>query len=297
MALTIQSTKNYKPKPRFLLYAPPGGAKTSLATTCRTPGENDILFAVTEGGIQTISHLDIPYVELRVCSDYDELVKMFKAGKRVGPGAIQVGNRIYRGIVVDLHSELVQMNLVEMVAESKASNQERDIDDPSQYEYKKLNFRIIRQIRELRNLPLQYVGFTAYMEEDKDKQNQIVKGRPMYVGSKIWVAVAGAVDYVFRISEPEKPSDSMKYRTIQTQPGPIYYAKARVPGVAGNLPLPAKIRFDLGHKTLLGKIFGKVDEYIAGQRLLEPLGPEPLEIQEEVSEADSPSTPNPMTTP
>jgi hypothetical protein len=184
MAIQIKSTSKFVARPKFLLYSDPGGAKTSLAATVATQGENDVLFAFTEGGIQTVSHLNLPYVDITTPQSFEELYKMLKAGKpEPEQHGIWLGQRLYRGIVVDLHSHLVQMNLIDMVKDAKASNADRDIDDPSQYEYKKLNFRMIRQINELTKLNLKYMGFTAYAEKRIDRQTgSLLEMKPALCG-------------------------------------------------------------------------------------------------------------------
>ena len=287
MAIKIQQTNKYIPRPKFMIYGDPGDGKTSLCATVKTEGEKDILYAFTEGGVQTIAHLDLPYVDIRRPSDYTEFYEMLKNGKKEpGQLGIWVGNQFFRGIIIDLFGHLVQMNLIDLVRDAKSKNADRDIDDPSEYEYKKINFRMIRQINELSALPLKYMGFTAYVERRvEQKTGVLLESKPAFVGSKIWQSAAGAMDYVFRISPPLNVKDAAKYRTLRTQPAQNIYAKARVPGVAGNLPLPAEIKYELGHTTLLRKVFDKMESFITSQRKLDPQAAEPTEITETVDEA------------
>jgi len=233
MAIKIQQTNKYIPRPKFMIYGDPGDGKTSLCSTVKTEGEKDILYAFTEGGVQTIAHLDLPYVDIRRPSDYTEFYEMLKNGKKEpGQLGIWVGNQFFRGIIIDLFGHLVQMNLIDLVRDAKSKNADRDIDDPSEYEYKKINFRMIRQINELSALPLKYMGFTAYVERRvEQKTGVLLESKPAFVGSKIWQSAAGAMDYVFRISPPLNVKDAAKYRTLRTQPAQNIYAKARVPGV------------------------------------------------------------------
>jgi hypothetical protein len=88
------------------------------------------------------------------------------------------------------------------------------------------------------------------------------------------------MDYVFHLSAPVSVKDAAKHRVIRTQPSQIVYSKARVPGVAGNLPLPSEIKYELGHKTLLRQIFDKMDGYISQQQQLDPKAAEPNQIVE-----------------
>lgn len=294
MALTIQTTSKYVPHPRFLIYGKGGTGKTNLCSTCETPGENDILFGFTEGGIQTVSHLSLPYVDLKTCEHYLELVKLFRAGKPDGKGGILIGNKLYRGLIIDLWGELVQMNLMDMVREAKAKNADRDIDDPSEYEYKKLNFRMIRLMRDIVRLPLKYVGFTAYVEDRIDKTSGVlVESKPEFVGTKIWKSMVGNVDYVFRIDAPVNVKDSQTFRMVRTQPSQSIYAKARIPGVEEKLPLPSEVKYKIGDRNLLSRIFEKVEKFIISTRQLEPAGKSQAEdiVIPEPTEEDGPSAP------
>jgi len=280
--MQIKTTAKYIPRPKCLIYGDPGDGKTSLASTVETPGERDILYAFTEGGVQTIANLDLPYVDIRHPQDYDELYKMLKDGKREpGQLGIWVGTKFFRGICIDLHSHLVQLHLIDLVRDSKSKNADRDIDDPSQFEYKKLNFRMLRQIGELTKLPLKYILFTAYVEKRIDRTTgALLESKPSYVGTQIWQTVAGQMDYVFRIQAPISVKDASKYRTIRTQPSQNVYAKARIPAVPGNLPLPSEIKYELGHPDLLRKIFNKMEQYITSQQKLVPQADTPTEIVE-----------------
>jgi hypothetical protein len=292
--LKIQTTNKFVPRPRFLIYGKGGAGKTNLCATCETPGENDILYGFTESGIQTVSHLALPYVDIKRCDDYVQLVNMLKAGKPDGQGGILMGNKLFRGVIVDLWGELVQMNLMDMVREAKVKNKDRDQDDPSEYEYKKLNFRMIRLLRDLRDLPLKYVGFTAYVEDRIDKTSgALVESKPEFVGTKIWKSMVGQVDYVFRIDAPVNVKDSMKFRNIRTQPSQVIYAKSRIPGIDVKLPLPAEVKYNLGDRTLLNRIFNKVDKFITEVRQLEPSSQYPGEeiVIPEPTEADGSTAP------
>jgi hypothetical protein len=266
--MEIKSTIDYNDKPRFLIYGNPGDGKTALAATIATPGKRDVLFGSTEGGLQTIGHMDLPYVDLRRVKDYDELVKMLRAGKPDGTGGIQIDSKHYiRGVVIDLFGELVQMELIDLLMDSKRYKDDPTcIDDPSEYEYKRLNFRMIRQIRALRDLPLQYVGFTAYCQEQYSETGALTSSKPAFVGSKIWVAASGAVSYVFRVSPPRNAAEAKEKRVIRLQSHPIHYAKSRVPGVGGKLPLPDETDWKAGDATMLTRLFTKVDEHLAEAR-------------------------------
>ncbi len=286
MAIKIQSTAKKSFWPRTLLYSFPGGAKTSLAATLATPGKRDIIFGCSEGGVEAISHLDLPYTDIKTPTDYSDFINYLKNGKVIGDGVIQCGNQEYKGVCMDMFSHIVHMNLIEMTAESKARNAERDIDDPSEYEYKKLNQRILRLMDELRKLPLKYIVLTAWVEEKRKKDGTIEAVRPKFVGSNIWQSVAGLCGFCFYLQTPEFPKQALEKRILYTQPHPIFYAKARVPGVAGALPIPAKIDYTLGHTTLLPKIFGRVEEYITGQRKLQATSPIPDDLSATVEESD-----------
>lgn len=279
MPVKIQTTARKSFWPRTLLYSFPGGAKTSLAATLATPGQRDILFGCSEGGVEAISHLDMPYTDIKTPTDYADLIGYLKSGKIVGDGVIQCGNQTYKGVVLDIFSHIVHMTLIEMTALSVAKNPLRDIDDPSEYEYKLLNNRILRLMDELRKLPLKHIVLTAWVEEKRDKQGQVVTIRPKFVGTNIWQSVAGMCGFCFYTQVPESPIQAQQKRIVHTQPHPIIYAKARVPGVAAALPIPAKIDYPLGHTTLLSKIFGKAEDFITGQRKLKPAADIPEEIE------------------
>lgn len=286
MAIAIQNSSKFKPRPRFLLYSQPGGGKTTLAATCGEQGKGEIMFGFTEGGVQSISHLNAPYVDILNMAHLEDVIAMFKAGKKnPEEGIITVGNKDFRGFVLDLLGEFVETTLSEMCgqAEERIKNKglQQVLDDPSMYEYKKLNMRIGRKMRELTALPLRYVGFTSYAEEITDKESgALIEVRPKFVGGQIWTNVTGHVDYVFHLTSPANPADSQKFRNIRTQKQGAYYAKARVPAVSGNHPLPVSLKYPLGHPDFLQKVFGKVEEYIVGARKLEPIGDVPSDVTE-----------------
>ena len=147
MAIPITSSNKFRPRPRFLLYSKPGGAKTSLAATCSTPGTGDMLFGFTEGGVQSVAHLAVSYTDVTSMKALDDIIAMFRGGKKSPEdGVITVGNKDFRGFTLDLAGEFVDVALSEMCGQATAriekNGLESALDDPSQYEYKKLNMRI-----------------------------------------------------------------------------------------------------------------------------------------------------------
>lgn len=284
MAVTIKQAGKFIPRPRFMLYGNPGETKTSLAATLDGALGGRLLLGVTDNGVQSIAHRDLPYVDISRPADYKELIESLRAGKfDAATGLLRWQGLDLCGVVMDLWPEYIHAEFVEMCRTSPRAADKgvaAVLDDPGQYEYKKINLLGLRQMQELKRLPLSFVGMTAYSEDIRDKETgALMQVRPRFTGQQLWQAVCGQLDYVFRVSSPPKVKDAGEYRIITTQPTQTVFAKQRVPGVAGNAGLPATINYKLGHPDLLRKIFEQAHDVVTGSRPLQPKGETPSSVE------------------
>ena len=291
MALKIQRTSKLVLRPRVLLYSFPGAGKTTLASTLAEDGKSNILFAQTEGGAEAISHLDLPFVDIKTPMDYDNLIQEIKCGKLLGDGVVRMNGLEINGLVVDMFQHVIERNLRQLISEAKGViDGTRSVDDSSEYEYKKLNLRALRLMDDLNSLPLKYIILTSWLDEKRSKDGVLETVRPKF-GPTIWQTVAGNMMAVFPMITPDNPKDALVKRIIYTQPHPIYYAKFRIPGMVGALPVPAKLDYKLGHPNLLKKIFDTVQDFVEGKRKLKPVGEVPAGIEATPENPDPESVP------
>lgn len=204
--MKIQSTSNMPAKHNILVYGKGGIGKTTLAVTLPNP-----IILSAEGGLLSISNINIPYVDIKSISDLASAYKELQQTE-------------YASIVIDSLSEIAEITL----AEAKKRNAD------GRQAYGEMNDKmsiIIRQFRDLNKI----VYFTTKEGSITDEYSGVIKYGPVMPGKTLTNSLPYFFDFVFAmriIEETDKDGKAIKRRVLQTQPSIQYEAKCRARGLS-----------------------------------------------------------------
>ena len=184
MAIKIQSSKDYVADAiKVVVYGSAGVGKTVLCSTAPKP-----IIVSAEGGMLSLSSLDIPYVEVTNLEGLDECYRQLKSSE-------------YETICIDSLSEIAELVLKRLKEGEK---------DPRQA-YLKMAEAMLHMIRNFRDVKGKHVVFVTKMESRMDDL-EIMQHRPILPGQMLPTQLPYMVDEVFCMIQ-----DKQKRRLIQTE--------------------------------------------------------------------------------
>lgn len=202
MAIQVKSTKASVENTfvNFLVYGQAGSGKTTLAATMPHP-----IVLSAEGGLLSLSGLDIDYIEIKTINDLREAFTFCKSSKEADK---------YRSVVIDSISEVAEVILVSELKRNK----------DGRAAYGEMGSMMHALIREFRDLPKH-----VYMSAKLDKAQDEV-GRMMYSPSMPGKALTQTLPYFFDellALRVEREQDGSLSRFLVTEGDGSWLAKDR----------------------------------------------------------------------
>lgn len=162
--LQIETPQEYIPTINVLIYGKSGVGKTTLAASAdAVPAMRKVLFVDIEAGALSIRKTPYKVDRIQVKS-FDDLLKVYQV--------LKSGAHDYQTVIVDSLTEMQVLIMGKIMVEMLADpdNSDRDADIPSLREWGKNEVRVLRMLRNFRDLPMNVI-FTALETEEKDPKN------------------------------------------------------------------------------------------------------------------------------
>jgi len=208
----------------LLLYGEAGVGKTWLAgSASAVPTMRKVLYLDAEGGAVTLR--EWPDVEMLRCTQWDDYTRVYHA--------LKAGGHDYQTVVLDSLSEINEQNRERVMQEMKLDpeNEGRDEDVPSLREWGKMQVRLLRLIRNYRDLPMNVI-FIAHAERVKLNTGK-QKWMPLLNG-KTQMKVPQIPDLVFFMYNQEVEGEQRRLLlTAQTDNAAAKVRGVRMPAVLG----------------------------------------------------------------
>ena len=228
MAIKLTTTNKSATHVKALCYGDAGSGKTVLCATAPNP-----VIISAESGLLSLSHLDIPVIEVKTLDDVTEAYKFLTESEDA------------KGF------ETICLDSITEIAEVMLSQYKKDDKDPRK-SYGALADHMSQLVRTFRDIAGRHVYFSAKMTRIEDEHSGISTFRPSMPGKTLVNGLPFFFDEVMalRIGE-ETDNDGVvtKYRYLQTEPDTQYIAKDR----SGMLDLIE--RPDLTH--MFDKVLGR----------------------------------------
>jgi phage nucleotide-binding protein len=219
MAIQLKSTRNVAASGiKCLVYGQAGAGKTTLIKTMPAP-----LILSAEGGLLSLSDMDIPYLEVGSMDALREAYRFVTESDEA---------KGFESVCLDSLSEIAE---VVLNAEKKTAK------DPRQA-YGALQDVMAEMIRAFRDIPERHVYFSAKMEKMQDENGRVLYS-PSMPGNKLPQALPYFFDLVFAL-RAERDSEGVVQRALMTETDGLWQAKGRM--VDGRKLLPYEPA-DLGH--------------------------------------------------
>lgn len=188
---------------KMLVHSPAGHGKTVL---CATAGKPTLIISA-EAGLLSIK--DAPkYVKVVVIKTIDDLDEVYDM---LVDGSIPCS-----WVCLDSISEIAEVLLSE----------EKNLTNDARQAYGKLSERMLKKMRQFRDLADMNVLFTCKQKRLVDGESGAVSYVPSLPGNALTEAIAYMFDFVFAL-RVEEDDEGNKYRVLQTEPDKAYQAKSR----------------------------------------------------------------------
>lgn len=211
MALQIQKPDQLRYL-KALVHAPGGAGKTVLMGTAQLDERTSPFLVLDfEGGVESLSGLDVDVAPIRSWQDYNEVYELLNSG-----------DHNYKGVGIDSISETHKFALLDILREQGPSR-----DDPElieQRDYGKATVQMRKLLRSFRDLPM-HVIFSAHTKEIEIAREGRV--RVPDLAGQMAEEVAGLMSVVGYLAQFEE--DGELHRTLLLHGFPKFRIKARTP--------------------------------------------------------------------
>jgi len=202
MAIQLQSTKNVANNGvKMLVYGYAGTGKTKLIQTLPSP-----IILSAEGGLLSISDMDLPFIEIKSIQDLKEAYKWIIESDEA---------KQFQSVALDSVSEIAETVL----------NNEKKINKDPRAAYGSLQEQMTDIIRVFRDLPAKNVYFTAKCEKSQDEAGRILYA-PSMPGAKLGQQLPYFFDEVLAL-RVEKDGDGVPQRALMCESDGLWQAKDR----------------------------------------------------------------------
>ena len=204
--IKLTTTKQTSKYVKSLCYGDAGVGKTVLCATAPNP-----IIISAESGLLSISHLDIPVIEVNSLEDVEEAYTFITESEDA---------KQFETICLDSISEIAEVMLSQYKKEDK---------DPRK-SYGKLADHMSTLVRSFRDLDGRHVYFSAKQTRLEDDFTGISTFRPAMPGKTLVNGLPFFFDEVMALRIGEETDDdgnTTEYRYLQTQPDTQYIAKDR----------------------------------------------------------------------
>jgi phage nucleotide-binding protein len=202
MAIQLKNTRDVAANGiKALIYGEAGAGKTTLVATLPAP-----IVLSAEGGLLSINHVDVPYIEIKTAADVDEAY----AWLTQSPEAAQ-----FQSIAIDSISEIAEVVLADEVARN---------GNPQGRAYGVMGDAVGKMVRLFRDLPGKHVFMTAKLDKVKDHEGRMLYG-PSMPGQKVGAALPYQFDIVAALRI--MPHEGVNHRTLMMESDGLWTAKHR----------------------------------------------------------------------
>jgi phage nucleotide-binding protein len=217
MAIELKNTRGLHANGvKMLVYGQAGAGKTSLIPTLPNP-----IVLSAEGGLLSISGVDIPFIEIKSMDDLFEAYNWLTSTDE---------GKAFDSVALDSISEIAEVCL---------NTEKKRAKDPRQA-YGEMQEKMSDIIRAFRDLPGKHVLFTAKLEKTQDEMGRILYA-PSMPGNKTGQSLPYFFDLVMAL-RVEKDAEGNTQRALMCDSDGLWQAKNRS---AGKLSMWEAA--DLGH--------------------------------------------------
>lgn len=202
MGIKLTTTNKSATHVKALCYGDSGVGKTVLCSTAPSP-----LIISAEGGLLSLSHLDIPVIEVKTFDDAKEAYRFVTESEEANQ---------FETICLDSITEIAEVLLSQFKVEDK---------DP-RASYGRLADDMTTLVRGFRDLQGKHVYFAAKMARIEDDYTGISTFRPAMPGKTLVNGLPFFFDEVLALKIGVTEDDE-KYRYLQTEADVQYTAKDR----------------------------------------------------------------------
>lgn len=221
MSISVKSTRSIASAGlKVLVYGHAGSGKTSLI-----PSLPDPIILSAEGGLLSISGVDLPFIEISNIESLKDAYRWISTSEEA---------KNFRSVALDSISEIAEVVL----------NAEKKIAKDPRQAYGAMQEQMTDIIRGFRDLPDKHVYFTAKCEKTTDESGRVLYG-PSMPGNKIGQSLPYFFDEVFAL-RVEKDAEGNNLRALMTQSDGLWQAKDR----SG--------RLDMWEQPDLGEVIKKI---------------------------------------
>lgn len=204
MGIVIQSTEDISTDygVNILVYGQSGIGKTTLAATMPDP-----IILSAEAGLLSLSHLDLPYIEIETFDMFQEVFEWIQRSKEAD---------VFQSIVVDSISEIAELLLQDELATNK----------DGRAAYGEMAFKMVKALKALRDLKTKHVYMTAKLSKEQDETDRLVYSAGM-PGRVIPIQIPHLIDEVFAMVPVKDPKSKKTHRLLLTDGDSKWLAKDR----------------------------------------------------------------------
>lgn len=198
MAISLRSTKDVSSRGvKLLVYGAAGAGKTSLIPTLPKP-----IVLSAEGGLLSISHADVPFIEIKTMDDLNEAYSF----------------------VLESDFESVALDSISEIAEVALNTEKKVAKDPRQA-YGAMQEQMAELIRAFRDIPGKHVYMSAKLDKSQDEMGRILYA-PSMPGNKMGQQLPYFFDEVLAL-RVEKDAEGVAQRALMCDSDGLWAAKDR----------------------------------------------------------------------